>query len=196
MEKIIRIGLVEDHLLFRKTLAATINQFENCLVMLEVGNGIELQQALTNGLPDIILLDLHMPVMNGYKSLDWLQQNHPLISVIIVSMCDVDFNIVRLLRAGARAFIKKTMPPDELRNAIYSVHEKGFYYTDCTTRKLFNVLYNNFETEFDFSNYGLSDNEIGFLQYSATDLPYKEIAREMKLSERRIDKIRSTLFLN
>jgi DNA-binding NarL/FixJ family response regulator len=190
----ILVGLVEDQLLFRKALIPLINQFENCRVMLEAGNGLELQEELKKGsLPDIVLLDIQMPGMNGYDTLAWLQKNYPSINVIIVTFIDSDFAMMRLLRDGAKAFLKKNMHPDELKKAIYSVKEKGYYYSDHTARRIFNALHDEGDTN-EFRKYALAKKEIQFLQFARTDLTYKEIAREMKLSIRAIDKMRDHLF--
>src|SRR6266496_2376454 len=139
----IHLGIVEDHEMIRTALTILINEFENCKVILEAANGLDLQEQLKKKVfPDIILLDLQMPLMDGYETLDWLQENHPNIHVVILSMHDCDFNVMRLLRRGAKAFLKKASSPSELKNAIYSVNEKGFYYNDNITRRLFNILYN------------------------------------------------------
>jgi len=190
----ILVGLVEDQFMFRKALIPLINQFENCRVMLEAGNGLELQAELKKGsLPDIVLLDIQMPGMNGYDTLAWLQKNYPSINVIIVTFIDSDFAMMRLLRDGAKAFLKKNMHPDELKKAIYSVKEKGYYYSDQTARRIFNALHDESEAN-EFQKYNLTKKEIQFLQLAKTDLTYKEIAKEMKLSARAIDKMRDHLF--
>lgn len=190
----ILVGLVEDQLMFRKALIPLINQFENCRVMLEAGNGLELQEELKKGsLPDIVLLDIQMPEMNGYETLAWLQKNYPSINVIIVTFIDSGFAMMRLLRDGAKAFLKKNMHPDELKKAIYSVKEKGYYYPDHTARKIFNALYDEGEAN-EFLKYNLTKKEIRFLQFAKTHLTYKEIAKEMELSTRAIDKMRDRLF--
>ena len=98
------------------------------------------------------------------------------------------------MHAGAKAFLKKTMPPEELKNAIYAVKEKGFYYTDNITRKLFIAFYNDSDTDHDSRNGILNEKEIRFLHLASTEFTYKEIAREMKLSLRAVDKIRGRMF--
>ena len=191
----ILIGIVDDHSIFRKGLIRLIHQFDNCRVVLEVGNGIELQEELKKeAVPDIILLDLRMPLMNGHEILDWLQKHYPSIQVIILSMYDSDYNIIRLLKAGAKAFLNKNIESEELQKAIHSVMEKGFYYTNSITRKLFNVLYNNSGIEFDFRSYILSEKESLFMQLVISELTYKEIAKEMNISPRAVDKIRDRMF--
>jgi DNA-binding NarL/FixJ family response regulator len=191
----IHIGIAEDHTIFRKALIPLINHFDFCRIVLEAGNGLELQEEIKKGIsPDIILLDLQMPLMNGHETLDWLHKHHPSIQVIILSMYDVDFSITRLMHVGAKAFLKKTVSPEELKNAIYAVKEKGFYYTDNLTRKLFHAFYNDSGTDPDTGNGILNEKEIRFLHLVSTEFTYKEIAREMKLSVRAIDKIRDHMF--
>lgn len=190
-----RIAIVDDHLLFRKALIILLQQPGNCRIVFDAGNGSELQQQLGKGIfPDIILLDLRMPVMNGYETLQWLQKNYPAIHVIILSMHETEINLVRLLKAGARAVLKKDISPEELRNAILSVKEKGFYYTNSTTRKLFSDLYSDAGNVHSTHCFPLTEKEEKFLQFSQTELTYKEIAKELKLSPRGVDKIRDRLF--
>lgn len=189
------VGIVEDHIMFRKAIIPVINEIENCRVILEAGNGLELISELGKTvIPSIILLDLQMQNMNGYETLCWLQKNHPEIHVIILSMHSSDFTIIRYLQAGAKAFLKKNMSPGELKNAIWSVHEKGYYYTDSITRKLFNTLYRHDEIGNDFRKFVMNEKEFRFLHLAATDLTYKEIARDMKISLRAVDKLRDRLF--
>ena len=191
----ILIGIVEDHTILREGLKFLINQFENCKVILDVNNGRELQEALQNKTaPDIIILDIEMPVMNGYETLDWLQNTYPGIHVIILSMYDSEFTTIRLLRAGAKAFLKKNISSTELKNAIWSVIETGFYYNDSISRKLLTALHNDAKLNSDFRNHLLTAKELGFLKLSAGDLTYEEIADEMNCSVRAVDKIRDHLF--
>jgi DNA-binding NarL/FixJ family response regulator len=101
-----------------------------------------------------------MPEMNGYETLKWLQENRPEIKVIVVSMFDSDFSIMRSMRLGARAFLRKTMSPEELKNAIYTVDERGFYYSNCITKKLFSALAYSADTNNDFKDCMLTEKEI------------------------------------
>lgn len=191
----IALGIVDDHLLLRKALASLIQKYEDCNVVLEAGNGIELQEELKKINPDIILLDLQMPLMNGYETLCWLQKHFPSIRVIVLTVCEPDLGLVRMMKAGARAFLRKNIAPGELKAAIYAVKNTGFYYHNSITRTLLNFLYNSSETEPDLKNHTLSEKEIHFLKLAATELTYKEIASEMKLTEKAIEKIREALFL-
>src|SRR5437868_12739500 len=107
MENKINIAMADDHVLLRNALASLINGFDNCRVIFEVNNGSELLARLKSGnpTPDLILLDLNMPVMDGYDSALWLRDNRPEIHVLMLTMYDSELTLIRLLQAGAKGFL-------------------------------------------------------------------------------------------
>ena len=125
----ITLALADDHQLLRESLAVLIKGFTNCKVLYTVGNGIELMEKIQQqGPPDVLLLDMSMPLMDGYQTALWLQQYYPAVKILMLTMHNTDVALVRLLLAGAKGFLKKDIAPAELQKAIYEVVSTGFYF--------------------------------------------------------------------
>jgi two-component system invasion response regulator UvrY len=194
--KKIKVALADDHVLLRDALTSLINNYDECQVEIQANNGKELIQTIQQGrLPDVAILDLNMPVMDGFETAEWLQKHRPGIHVLMLTMYDSELSLIRLLQAGVKGFLKKDIHPSELKFAINSVMETGYYYSHHATGKLANLFRTNKEGNFNFSNLMLTDQEITFLRHACTDLTYKEIAEEMKLNPRSIDTLRDHLFM-
>lgn len=191
---IIKIALADDHALLRNALAAIINKTGNFSVVFEAGNGGELIEKIQGGnIPDIILLDLNMPVFDGYETAKWLQLNFPDIHILMVTMYDTEPTMIRLLQAGVKGFLRKDTDINELRFAINNIVKSGYYYNNNTTGRLIN-LFRKSQEHAALMKSTISDMEIKFLRWACTDLTYKEIAKEMHLNVRAIDNLRDTLF--
>lgn len=191
----VTLGIVDDHPIFRQGLQQIISSsFEDLQVTLLAANGKELQEVLkTTAAPDILLLDLRMPVMNGYDTLEWLHAAYPGLPVIVLTMHDTDIAKVKLIRNGVRAIVKKESEPAELRKVILQVKKNGYYYPDAASRKLMLAMYDEDSKKFNLRSF-LTEKEWKFLQLAATELTYKQIAYKMKISQRAADKIRNKLF--
>ena len=191
-----KVALADDHTMLRKGLANLINSFEGFVVDIEAGDGKELIKKLNDkNLPDIVLLDVHMPEMDGYETAEWLRANYPQIKILALSMMDSESVIIRMIKSGARGYILKDMEPSELKEALQAVITKGYYYNELVTGKLIfsiNKLGND-EKEIQ-TLINLSDKEIQFLKMAATEMTYKEIADRMTVGVRTIDGYRDSLF--
>jgi len=193
--KYYNIILVDDHILLRDALATLIGSFDECKVIDVAANGRELINNLEKGkLPDLVLLDLNMPEMDGYETAHWLQKNHPEIRIIILTMFDSEIALIRLLQAGVRGFLKKDVHPVELKTALIAVAEDGYYYSNQTTGKLASLLQKNYNNHASLERSMLTAKEIEFLKMASTDMTYKEIAQKMKITPRAIDGYRDALF--
>ena len=125
------IALVDDHALLRSGLAGVINSFGEYTVIFEADNGRQFIEFLkTKGTPDVVLLDINMPEMDGFQTANWIRNNAPKIKVLILSMLDNDDAIIKMLRNGAKGYILKDSKPDVLKNALRDVVEKGFFFND------------------------------------------------------------------
>lgn len=187
--------MADDHMLLRDALASLINSFGDCRVIHQSGSGKELADAIKAGIiPDVAILDLNMPDMNGFEIAEWMQKNCPRVHVLMLTMYDSELSLIRLLQIGVKGFLKKDIHPDELKFAIHSVVQSGYYYSNHTTGKLINLFRSNPAGNFSVQNAILSDQELQFLKLACTDLTYKEVAEEMGLNPRSVDTLREHLF--
>jgi two-component system, NarL family, invasion response regulator UvrY len=193
---VIKVAMADDHALLRNALASLINSFGDCKVIYESGTGKELAESIKTGpVPDVVILDLNMPVMNGFETAKWLSDNYPQIHVLMLTMYDSELSLIRLLQAGVKGFLKKDIHPDELKFAIHSVVQAGYYYSNHTTGKLVNLFRNNPDGSMALQKAMLSDQEVQFLQLACSDFTYKQIALNMELNPRSVDTLRDSLFL-
>ncbi|WEK36620.1 MAG: response regulator transcription factor [Candidatus Pseudobacter hemicellulosilyticus] len=194
MAKNISVALVDDHVLLRNGLAALVRNIGH-EVVIEAGDGKDLISKLPRSpLPDVVLMDINMPGMNGYETTLWLKQQLPAIRVLALSMYDDESAILRMLRSGARGYILKDSDTPELRIAIDAVITKGFYYTDMITGKLIHSIKTPEDEHGHRKALHLNERELEFLKLACSEMTYKEIADRMHLSPRTIDGYRDTLF--
>lgn len=190
----LKIALADDHTLFRSALASVINKTGNFTVVIEAADGNELIEKIGEGvIPDITLLDLNMPGLDGYETARWLQSNYPEIHVLMVTMYHTEQTMIRLLQVGVKGFLTKDTELSELRSALNHVMKSGYYHTNNTTGRLIN-LFRKSQEHSTLMKSMLTDMEYRFLRWVCTDLTYKEIAKEMHLNVRAVDNIRDTLF--
>ncbi|WP_152269711.1 response regulator transcription factor [Agriterribacter humi] len=191
--KKIQVAVVDDHTLLRNALAKLIDSFDNFSVFFEAQNGEELKEKLRKNLiPEIILLDVNMPGMNGFETAEWLFENHPQIKVLALSMFSDETTIIRMLKAGAKGYIMKTAEPEELNLALMSVVQKNFYLSEYISGKVVGGLNKNMELSDE--NVILTDKEVEFLKLTCSELSYKEIAEKMFVGIRRVEDYRNALF--
>ncbi len=194
--KDLKIVLLDDHVLLRNGLASLINSFGGYIVLFEADNGKDfIDQLKPANVPDIVLMDINMPEMDGYETTLWLKKNYPLVNVLALSMYDNENAIIRMFKAGAKGYILKDCDPSELRSALDSIGQKGFYYSEMVTGRLIHTINQLDEEENTVKNLiQLNDREVEFLKLTCSELTYKEIADKMFLSPRTIDGYRDALF--
>jgi len=193
----VTLALVDDHTLFRKGLISLIEMVGNQYsILFEADNGIDLQQKIKkDNPPDIILMDINMPGMDGFASVGWLNENYPLIKILVVSMIEKEETIVKMLKLGVKGYLCKDVEPKELGEALNAIINKGFYYTDFITGKLVHSLQNGQEVSAKNNALNLmNDREKDFLQLACSEYTYNEIAAKMFLSPKTIDGYRNSLF--
>lgn len=185
------IGLVDDHQLFLKSLCLMLESFGGYEVILEALNGKDLSRKMEqhNKVPDMMLIDVNMPVMDGIETARWLNKTYPAVKLIALSMNDKDQAIIDMFKAGCCAYLLKDTHPSELEKALAEVDEKGYYNADMR-----NVNFRRLLTHATVKEITLTDREKQFLTYACSELTYKQIASEMELAERTIDGYREALF--
>lgn len=186
---VIQITLVDDHRLFRSGLASLINSLPGYNILFEASNGVDLGRKLTpKNKPDVILLDINMPLMDGIETAKWLRVNYPDVKVIVLSMFEDAEKVLAMLRLGIKGYLLKDAEPGDFEQALQKVSANEVYFPQFVTRHLVSN-YNN-EPE----KVKLNSREIEFLKLASTEMTYKEIADRMCISARTVDGYRDQLF--
>ncbi len=191
------VALVDDHVLLRNGLSNIIKNFPQYEVLLEADNGKHfISQLNPSKLPDIVLLDITMPEMNGYETAMWLYENHPSIKILVLSMLNDERAIIKMLKCGVKGYILKNIQPFELKKALDEIYEKGIYFNEILYYNFVHTIKNGVsEPEDEYQKlFNLPEREKEFLKWLCTDKSLKEIAAEMHLSPRTIDGYRDNLF--
>lgn len=189
---LISIAVVDDHRLFREGLIRLIKSFGmDFKVTIEAQNGKDLINCLqVNPVPDVALVDIEMPQMNGFETIEFLKKEHPSVKVLVLTMVENDTTLIRMLRLGIKGFLSKDIDPVELKTAIISACNNEFYQTPNLTNQIITALNKSGEEAVS----EISDQEKKFLELACTELTYKEIAHQMCLSVKTIDGYRANLF--
>jgi DNA-binding NarL/FixJ family response regulator len=187
------IVVVDDHLLIAKAITSIVEQFPRFKVLYEVENGKKLTErfAIPGQVPDIVLLDISMPEMDGFETAAWLRQHHPAVKVVALTMQGDDASLMRMIQNGALGYLHKNIHPVELEKALLCIAENGFYYPNWATNS---VLRNLLSGHAQQPVQKLTPREQEFLKYACTELTYKEIAEKMFCSPRTVESYRDMLF--
>lgn len=186
------IGIVDDVQLFVKSLSLLINTFDSCEVTVEAISGEDLLRKLsfTKSLPDILLIDVSMPIMDGIATAKCISEKYPSIKLVALSTNHDDFSIIGMIRANCCSYLLKDMHPQELENALQEIYRNGYYNADAYNRDSRRLMRQASIIQADT----FTEREKKFLQLACTDLTYKAIAYKMNLAERTIDGYREALF--
>lgn len=189
MEKI-KITIVDDHLLFSQSLSYLIGTFKEFAVIGNYNNGKEFINSFSaeTEIPDMVLLDVNMPIMDGIETMKWIKTNHPDLKVIALSVNDDEETIMKMITNGAKGYLLKDTHPKTFKEALLEVFNKGFYYSEMVSGLLINKLGNN------ENKIILKEREVEFIKLACTEKTYKEIADGMCLSPKTIDGYRENLF--
>ncbi len=189
----IKIAVVDDHRLFRMGLINLLHSFGKSFeVVLEANNGQEFLELLKTKLPpDIVIIDVNMPVMDGFSTAVALQKEFPEVAVLIITMIEDENTLLRMLKSGVKGYLNKDIEPQELKTALESIANKGFYYTDYVTGKLIEAEQQPSQPK---QKIHLKDREAKFLELACSDYSYQEIADIMCASVKTVDGYRNSLF--
>ncbi|MDO5969114.1 response regulator transcription factor [Flavivirga aquimarina] len=186
-----KIVIVEDHVLLSQAIASLVNSFEDFNVLYTCKNGKELLTKLKtfDNIPEIILMDVNMPILNGIETTEIIKKEYPKINVIALSVEENDITIIKMLKAGAKGYLLKDVEKDILELALKETIKNGYYHTKDVSNILINSLNDDNSTKIQ-----LKKREIEFIKYSCSELTYKQIAEKMFLSPKTIDGYRDNLF--
>ncbi|MBB5637941.1 DNA-binding NarL/FixJ family response regulator [Pedobacter cryoconitis] len=192
-EKKIVIAIVDDHTLFRKGMISLLEESDEIDILFDASNGKEMILKLNkDNLPQVILMDINMPQMDGYESTRWITDNYPQIRVLALSMYDEDKPIIEMLKSGAGGYLLKESGTSDLITAIKTLATHGYFMNNLVSGKLIRSLQENSSSRNLLQE--ISANERKFLEHCCSEFTYKEIADKMNLSPHTIDNYRESLF--
>jgi two-component system, NarL family, response regulator DegU len=188
MSNKLRIYIADDHTLFRKAMVNLLSTFKRVSEVKDAENGKELLTLMKYDIPDVAIVDLQMPVMDGSETCQAIIQKYPDVKLIILTMHDSEKYILHMMEMGVHAFLLKNTEPDELERAIYAVVEKDFYHNDLVA----SALRKNFNDKKHTRNpllksTELSDREKDIVRLLCQELTNKEIGDRLGLSERTVE---------
>lgn len=192
----IHLAITDDEALFRKGMRALIEDFENISVILEAGNGKELLAQLEDieELPDILLLDLNMPELNGIDTAKILHKNYPSLKIIILSTYFSKAFVINMIEIGAASYLPKNALPEEVEQTIQEVAAKGFSYNDAVMgiirENMMQKTRPKIRTPFKIH---LTSREQEVLQLICEQYTTTEIAEKLFISSRTVDGHRNNL---
>lgn len=193
-EQKIAIAIVDDHTLFRKGMVSLLDESDEINILFDASNGVEMISMLAqHQLPQVILMDINMPQMDGYEATKWLSINYPQIKVLALSMYDDDKPIIEMLKSGAGGYLLKESRTSDLITAIKTIAAHGYFMNNLVSGKLIRSLQENNSSSKNLLQ-EISANERKFLEHCCSEFTYKEIADKMNLSPHTIDNYRESLF--
>lgn len=178
-EPAILIAIADDHAVVRDSISNMVSGFGKFRVIIKAGNGKELIEQLkkANPFPEICILDIQMPEMNGYETMEYIRKHWPDLKVLALSMLEDEFAIIRMLKLGASGYLSKASDMEELQKALVYIHEKGYYSSEFIASNYFRSIKNDKPPTTN-----ITDRQMEFLKYCCTELSMKEIADKMSIS--------------
>lgn len=193
MKSKIKIAVVDDHHLFRQGLISLLKEDASLKVIIEAANGVELLEALKTNEPELVILDVEMPIMNGIETTKALKKNYPHINILILTMHDEEGMIVHLIEEGARGFLLKGTDIEHLVEAIYGIKQNGYYFNDHISKAMLTGLINDEKIKPSFNTVNFNATEREVIKLVCQEQTNREIAEKLKLSVRTIDHYRLTI---
>jgi len=181
------IAVVDDHALFREGLVSLLKEYEEFDIVFQASDGKELLDGLKKVKPDIVLLDIQMPVMDGIETTVQIKKKYPSIKIIILTMHNEEGLIFDLMGKGANGFLPKDRSVEFVVDAIHSVLDKGYYYNEAVTKAVISGVRNNSSIKRSFYQTPLSEREIDIVKLICKQHTSREIGEILNLSSRTVE---------
>lgn len=184
----LRIAITDDHALFRSTLTFLINDFKDMQVALDACNGEDLLEKLKTTPVDILLLDLQMPVMDGFETCQKVKELYPQIKVIILTQINDSNTIKAVIKMNAQGYFTKNTPSDELEEAIWKLEDNGFYFEKglaSVIKEIQESLELDFDTESEVIQF--TERELEIIRLIADRVRARDIAKKLNISPKTVN---------
>ena len=193
LDAIIKVAIADDHALFRTGVKTSLSSRKDIQMIAEAENGMQLMNLLKHIKPDVILLDIHMPIMDGYTTLPEIKKLYPEMKVIMLSMNNDPSIITRMMEIGANSYLTKESDSETIYHAIRTCFEQEFFFNDLTNKALLNGLRMKKPAETAAPEVNLNEKEVTILKLMCEEKSTKEIADIVDLSPRTVEAIRDKL---
>jgi len=190
----IKYAIADDHKIFRQGLRYALA--DDCTLKLvgEAENGISLLQLIERQRPDVILLDLKMPEMDGIEVIKRIRVSHPDIKILMLTTYNDEHFILHLLELGANGYLLKNAEPDEIKKAIHFIHENDYYFNHLVSSTMLRaIMRKNGNGSKSPDAVKLNERELDVLKFICKELTAGEIAEKIFLSARTVEGIRANL---
>lgn len=192
--QVIRVGIADDHKIFRKGVILSLRQYTNISFVLEAENGEDLLQQLENDQPDLVLLDLRMPGKDGIETTKEISKKFPQIKILIITMFEDERFVSHLMENGANGYLLKNAEPAEIKKAIMEAMVKGYYLNNFVNRVLLKKSTARIKNAPSLNNeIILSDKEKEVVSLICREYTASEIADKMSISPRTVESIKDRL---
>lgn len=190
----IKVAIADDHKIFRKGVILSLRHYSNLKFVLEAENGEELLNGISQAMPDVILMDLRMPVKDGIETTKQISKLYPQISVIVLTMHEDERFVNHLMENGAHGYLLKSTDPSEIKKAITDVVSKGFYLNNFVNRILLKKSHNKSRTIPSLNNtLDVSEKERNVLNFICHEFTSIEIGEKMHISSRTVESIKERM---
>lgn len=193
LDTVIKVAIADDHALFRTGVKTSLSARKDIQMIAEAENGMQLLNLLKHIKPDVILLDIHMPIMDGYTTLPEIKKLYPEMKVIMLSMNNDASIITKMMEIGANSYLTKESDSETIYQAIRTCYEQEFFFNDLTNKALLNGLRTKRPSENATPDVHLTDKEVTILKLMCEEKSTKEIADMVDLSPRTVEAIRDKL---
>lgn len=193
LDTVIKVAIADDHALFRTGVKTSLSSRKDIQMIAEAENGMQLMNLLKHIKPDVVLLDIHMPIMDGYTTLPEIKKLYPEMKVIMLSMNNDPSIITKMMEVGANSYLTKESDSETIYQAIRTCYEQEFFFNDLTNKALLNGLRMKKPVEAPVQEVQLTEKEITILKLMCDEKSTKEIADIVDLSPRTVEAIRDKL---
>ncbi len=191
---LIKVAIADDHKIFRKGVILSLRSYTNLLFVQEAENGDELISGIAEAQPDVILMDLRMPMKDGIETTKEISKKYPDIRVLILTMYEDERFVAHLMENGANGYLLKSADPTEIRKAIMEVMARGYYLNNFVNRVLLKKSHTRSKSIPTLSTeIQLNEKEREIIRLLCMEFTAAEIAQKMEISPRTVEAIKDRL---
>lgn len=186
-----KLAIIEDHNIMRKGLVEIISNFGNLTFAIEAENGKDFIEKCkqTERLPEICIVDIKMPEMDGFQLVQYLKTNFPEMKILVLTTYDEEYFLIKMIKLGVNGYLLKDCHPEELKSALLAISKNSYFYNNIFSKRLQQLVETNF-----IKLPNITENEKSFLEICGEDLTYSQMAQKLNKTQRSIEGYRDSLF--